>query len=322
MKKINYLEILKKSWKITWSNRYLWWFGFFLALGKGGVNFNLPLNWNNQESKKEEEFIRVFNDFMAGYWEWLLAGLLFMIVLMLVIVVLKIISRAGLIKGAAEIEKGKAFSFKEGFLQGKKYFWKIFLTGFLIAFFLIGIIITLFSPVAFLIYLKSYILAVILGFLAVLLIIALAILVSFIKEYAYIYLVLSNLSVRSSLENAYQLFRRNIWPSVIMMLIFIPIGLAIGIAAMLLLLTLVLVFLIIGLAAYLILAKIGVILTVILGSLVFLALVLLLQSIFETFRQVAWVLFFKEIASVKVEEEVTEKETVKTAEKVLDAGEA
>ena len=36
MSKINYLQIIKDAWKITWKNRYLWWFGFFVTLGGGG----------------------------------------------------------------------------------------------------------------------------------------------------------------------------------------------------------------------------------------------------------------------------------------------
>jgi hypothetical protein len=317
---INYLEILKKSWSITWNNKYLWWFGFFLALGINGLDFNGPFN-SGGGKEKEEKIFNALAGYFDRYQELIISLLIVLLLISISLVILKIICRAGLIKSVAEIEKGKIGSFKTGFKEGKKYFWKLLGTDFIVGFFFIIILIVLFSPIAFLIYLKSYWLALVLGILATIIIIALAILVAFLKEYACIYLVLSDISIRSALESGYQLFLKNFWPSIIFSIIFIPIALVLGLGILMTLIILAVIFGIIGVIFYLILAKIGAVIIAVLGILFFLILTLVLQSIFETFKQASWVLFFHEIATVKKEETIQE-EVAKVPEKALEGGEA
>lgn len=321
MPKINYFEILKHAWQITWRNKYLWWFGLILAIGSGGFNFNFPLNANDKKID-DGKFIQAASAFLDRYWQWIIAGFILLFILIIVLAVLKIISRAGLIKSVSEIIFGKAATFKKGLSEGKKYFWKLFSLGLIVFFFIFGIMLALFTPVVFLIYLKSYIWAAFLGIFAVLLIIVLGIIVSFIKEYARLYLVLSNLNIRNSLENGYLLFRKNILPSIIFSLLLVAIGMIIGLAILFSVIIIAAMFFMLGLAFYLLLKWIGVVMVAIPGILVIIAVGLAVQSIFAVFRQTAWILFFQEIAAVKSEETAKEKETVKVSEKVLDAGEA
>lgn len=321
MVKIDYLNILKNSWHLTWHNKYLWWFGFILALGSRGFNFNFPLN-TNSERIDNDKFIQATSDFFSRYWQWIAVGAALLFTLIIVLAILKIISRAGLIKSVAAISLGESATFKKGFNEGKRYFWKLLFLGLIIFFFIFGIILALFTPVVFLIYLKSYIWAAILGVLAILLIIVLGIIVSFIKEYAQLYLVLANLNIKDSLENAYLLFRKNILPSVIFALILMAAGMVVGLAILFSFIIIAAVFVMIGLAFYLLLKWVGVAIVAVPGVLLLIAVGLFIQSVFETFRQTAWVLFFREIAAVKSEETAEEKEAVKVSEKVLDAGEA
>lgn len=321
MQKINYISILRNSWHLTWHNKYLWWFGLILAIGSGGFNFNFPFN---TEDKKfdNEKFAQAADAFFSHYWQWIVAGAILLFVLVIVLAVLKIISRAGLIKSVSKIVSGETTSFKKGFIEGKKYFWKLFLLGLLVFFFMFGIALILFTPVVFLIFLKSYIWAAILGVLAVFLVIILGIIISFIKEYAQLYLILANLNIKNSLENGYLVFRKNILPSIIFSLFLMAISMIVGLAILFSFIIVAAVFVMLGLVFYLLLKWAGVIIAAIPGILIIIAVGLAVQSIFAVFRQTAWILFFREIAAVKTEETVEEKETVKTAEKVLEGGEA
>ncbi len=321
MPKIDYPNVLKHAWQITWHNKYLWWFGLILAIGGGGFNLNFPLNTNDKKID-DGKFIQAASAFLDHYWQWIIAGFILLFILIIVLAVLKIIIQAGLIKSVSEIIFGKAATFKKGFNEGKKYFWKLLLLGLIIFFFIFGIILALFTPVVFLIYLKSYIWAAFLGIFAILLIIVLGIIISFIKEYARLYLVLANLNVRNSLESGYLLFRKNILPSIIFSLLLMAIGMIVGLAILFSVIVIAAVFFMFGLAAYLLLKWIGAAIVAIPGILVIIAVGLAVQSIFAVFRQTAWILFFQEIAAVKSEETVKEKETVKVSEKILDAGEA
>lgn len=312
---MDYLNILKKSWQITWNNKYLWWFGLFIIIGSGGANFNFSFNeknWNN-EVKTFQETQEAFVNFISQYSGWIITGLSLLIVLIIIFIILRIIGRVGIIKSVDNMEKGRESNFSNGLKEGRKYFWKIFFTGLLIGIFILATIIVLFLPVAFLFYLKSFIIGVITAFLAIIIFIPLLVLASFIKIYSYLYIILGNLSIRSALENAYKVFRNNLLSSIIMGLIFIPIIISMGIAMVLVIMSLAIIFLVIGLILYLILNKIGIIITAVLGLISLLLIVLLIRSVYETFHQVVWVLFFREIALVKdkkageIEEEIVSK---------------
>lgn len=322
MSKINFLDIIKKAWDITWSNKYLWWLGLFLALGGGGgTGFNYSFNGGNIQKEENILFLPVKN-FIDNRWNLFVAGLAIFLVLAIAAIILKCIARGGIIKSVSKISGGKISSFKSGFSDGKKYLWKIFLMGMLLGFFMLGMMLAFASPVIFLLYSRSYLAAFFLGIIATPLIIIIGILVSYVGKYACIYLVLSDLSIRSSLESAFQLFRKNIWASVIFSIVLMVISIIVGVSALLVSFIIFIPLLILGLILNFLFAKIGIVLTVILGSLIFIVLFLFLQSVLQSFYQSAWVLFFKEIASIKTEETVEEGEVVKNPAKILDPGEA
>jgi hypothetical protein len=318
MKKINYLDILKNSWNLTWINKHLWWFGLFLALGSSGLSFNYPMRMD-QSSANGDQLFKIAGQFVANHWNLIIAGTIIFAVIVLAVIILKVISRGGLIKSISEITTGKNVSFKNGFTVGRKYFWRVFTVGLVISLFFAGIAIALFTPVMFLLYLKSYFGAILIAIPAVLIAAVLGIFSYFIRQYAYIYLVVSNLGIGASLENALLVFNKNILVSIIFSLFLIAIGMVIGIVTAVSIVATGLVFFIVGLILNLLFAKIGIIITVITGSLVALLLMLAVQSIFEVFKQTAWLLFFREIAVIKKEETVTEAESIKAPEKVLDA---
>ncbi|GBE16619.1 hypothetical protein BMS3Abin15_00440 [bacterium BMS3Abin15] len=314
-KKIDYFGILKKSWQITWNNKYLWWFGLFMALGSGGANFNFSFDGSGWGDKTEtpQEAQEAFANFVSQYSGWIIAGLSLLAVLVIIFLILRIIGQVGIIKSVDNIEKGKRSNFSAGLKEGKKYFWKVFFTGLLIGLFILAIIIILFLPVASLFYLKSFIIGTITALLAIIIFVPLVILASFIKIYSYLYIVLGNLSIRSALENAYRTFRNNLFSSIVMGLVFIPLVMLMGIAMIFVIVSLAIVFLVVGLIFYFILNKIGIIITIVLGAISLLFIVLLIKSVYETFHQAAWVLFFREIALVKdkgmgeIEEELINK---------------
>jgi hypothetical protein len=322
MNKINYLEILKHSWQITWYNKYLWWFGFFLALGSGGsFNFGWPSE-DGTKKQSEQQMVEALNAFLNKYWEYILAGIIILLIIILVLAVLKIICRAGIIKSVQKIIAGEGTSFKAGFVEGKKYFWKLLFLGLIVGLFVIGSVLVLISPVILLIFIKAYAWSIIFGILALFIIIFLAILAAYLKEYANLYLVLSNIGIRSALENAFSLFKNNLGSSIIFSLVIMAVGIVFGMAILMFLVMAVLVFLALGLLIYAIFAKTGAIMVAVFGGAAALVSILFLQSVFETFRQTSWILFFRKIAAVKIEEKIEEKETAEVVEKVLEGGEA
>lgn len=306
MNKINYLEIFKKAWKITWDNKYLWWFGLFAGTGGVGMNFNFGTGGRNSSQSFSSEAESKIAEFISNNFALITTVAIIILILAFIFLVLGILSYAGILKSVSAALKNEKIGFWKGIKLGKKYFWKLFLVGLLAGLAILGIIIILSTPVIFLFYLKSYILAVVTMITAVLIIIPVMILISFISKYARLYLVLSDLNIRASLENGYQLFRKNIASSIIMGLLFIPAGIVAGMALVIAILTVALVFVMLGLILYFLLSYIGIAITIVLGILILIPIIFLFRGIYSTFYHTSWFLFFHEIAATKTEEKAEE----------------
>ncbi len=299
LSEINYPEIIKKSWNTVWSNRYLWWFGFFVALGSGGGSFN----WSGGEEEKISQVNKeMVESFISQNIAWIMLGALAVVFLVVIFYILGVWGRAALIKSFQFIEKKKKCNFKTGFREGKKYFWRIFGSNIILSLIATLVFIALFFPIAMLFYFKLNIAGIIGILIAIIIFIIVAVIVSFVSEYAAIYIVLSDLKIRSALENSYQLFRKNILAGIVMSFIFIAIKSAIFIA-------MIMVFAILATpvaATYFLASKLFFWTGAAVGTAIFIVASLLIRSVYEAFQQIAWILFFEEIASQE-EDPVEEK---------------
>ncbi|MFA6047447.1 MAG: hypothetical protein WCV59_01595 [Parcubacteria group bacterium] len=310
---IAYIDIFKKAFDITWKNRALWWFGLLLALGGGMGNMNYAFDEKNKNSSERA------TQFISDHLGLVITGAIILTVIFLMFVVLSIIARGGIIESIEKVLKNKPFEFRSGMREGKKYFWKIFLLGIILCLLMIASIVILATPVIFLFIAKSYILGVMLAIFAVLIFIPIVILVTYIKTYGEIYIVSGKLSSWNAIETSYELFRKNLATSLIMGILFIPVGIILMIAMMILIAPLAVLA-----VAFAFLGKIGIAVTVIIG-LAICIIILLIQSVFQVFHQTAWLLFFHEIATPIVEEKIeepieeVEKEILPTVDPVKTA---
>lgn len=116
---MDYLEILKKAFNITWKNKYLWILGFLVALVGGGNNFNS--SFSNQSSSQE----------WAGAGKWLESYLIVILFIVLILFVLwfifwilSIMAQGGLVGAANGIESGEEMGLGKAFAIGAHYFWR------------------------------------------------------------------------------------------------------------------------------------------------------------------------------------------------------
>lgn len=301
MPTINYIQIFKDAWQITWKNRFLWWFGLLIAIANpGGMNY-LGSSGDNQEIGSTQ-----VSEFMSSHIQLIIAGAIILLAVLIVLAVLGIIARAGLIGTIDNLQKNLTVNFKSGMKEGKKYFGKLFLLGLTIFFLVFASIIVLAIPIIFLIMTKAYALGIFLGILAFFILIPVLILAAFLRIFGYLYIVLGKLSAWNALERSYELFRNNLLANIIMWLLFVPIGFALMLAIIAILILLAIVFIAIGFGLYFAVGTPGAIIAACIGVICFLAIILVLRSVYETFAQAAWYLFFLEIAKPKVEEKVEE----------------
>ncbi len=104
-------DIAKRSLNTLWTNKHLWFFGFFVAAGSGGGG------GGSNESQGTMTLAAV------PTWAWILMGV--GALLGLVFLVLQVLSEAALIEGVAEGQKGEHLSIRQGLRRGRKHFWKL-----------------------------------------------------------------------------------------------------------------------------------------------------------------------------------------------------
>ena len=145
---MDYGEVLRKTWDISWRNKGLWLLGILAgcsASGRGnfgnstsgarGYDFSSGdlqsgFNFEDLEPIQEEVFIPIF-----------LGLLCLVLIVALVVVVLGVIGQGGLIAGFKRADDGANVSFSEAFGDGLQSFWK--LAGIRVLFFIAGFVIVL-----------------------------------------------------------------------------------------------------------------------------------------------------------------------------------
>jgi hypothetical protein len=320
---IPYLNILKRSWEITWNNRYLWWFGLFVALlNFSGINFYFDSFEKNNGADFQKGKLA---EFISQNTHLIAIGAIAILIIFIGFVILNILGRGALINSIGEKIENKFSGFKSGLAEGKKSFWKIFLISASLGLFLISASVIIVSPIVFLFYNGNYIAGLFMSLLAILILIPLIILSSYLKIFGYLYITLGKIGFWPSLENAYTLFRKNFWESIVMGLLFIPLSILLTMIMLMLIIPLIIVFIAFGFLIFFLAGKIAVIVWAILGIFAILAIILFVRSVYEVFSQSVWILFFYEIGKIKESESAveTEPETAPVAEKplpIIDSG--
>lgn len=130
-----YREVLKKSFLISWKNKWLWFYGFFASALASGLAYEVF--WKSFSSAGAAGWDvglylpPVFGkvNFLESFkiwgmpWSIILVGLV-VITLCLVLVFVAVVSYGALINGARKATRGKS-SFRDSWNAGFKNFWHI-----------------------------------------------------------------------------------------------------------------------------------------------------------------------------------------------------
>ncbi|HEU4847798.1 MAG TPA: hypothetical protein VFT03_06340 [Rubrobacteraceae bacterium] len=235
---MNYGDLLSEAFRLAWRNRFLWFFGFFVA--GGGGSFNFPANFSGQEVQNPLGPV-------AGPLQWISDNLVLfltvvisvIVVLALIFLVLSMISQGALAESVAALHRGETRSFGSAFRVGTANFWRVF--GLKVLFFLIalGLVLVIFLPVV-LGALAAFsltdstglrVLAVVLGVLFVFVALIVVFLpFAIVNQFGLRELVVSRRRITESIAGGFRLFRRNIGRSLLVWLIQLAVMLGLGIA--------------------------------------------------------------------------------------------
>ncbi|EKD58223.1 MAG: hypothetical protein ACD_56C00169G0002 [uncultured bacterium] len=311
-KEIDYFDILKKAFFMTWHNKFMWFFGFFVCIGSTAAAFNNP---EAIQPSQLLQWIQLFNQ----KYPLLSASLTFLFILAIAaLYLLKIVSTAALIKISNNITVYRQAKIKTIFAESKEYVWRMLAMEILIGAVTFFIATAIILPIAYLYSLNSQFLAftfLIFGFIIISILIILAF---YLVKYGQIFLVLSDSKIKNALESAYELLEKNLKQSALFGLISIGLNFLFILLLILIIFALVLLFSLIGFLLYLFFAKSGALISLLTMGFVLIILILGLFSWFNAFMQSAWVLFFQHLSLEKKEDDKEKETEIETSSIIPD----
>jgi hypothetical protein len=305
--KLDYFEIVKRAWQIIWKHKYLWVFGFIIALAAGGSNFSNSLNYSFNGADTQTASSS-FSGFMAAYAILLIFIGLIMVLFGLVVWILSILATGGLIGSAAKIERGEETSLRDGFRIGAKNFWRILGLNIIVGLIIFCLVIALIVPLVVVIVsissagdqgggmVAGLICFILIIILAVFLIALVAWALSIITLYAVRYIVLEGQGVFASFRSGWGLIRKKpaetFFTFLIVLLISAIAGSVFSIPSLL-----------VGVPVFLTLLagvatqNIGLVLLAVVGFVLLSLAMSFFNGVLEAYRSVVWTLTFMKIGN-------------------------
>jgi hypothetical protein len=135
--KFDIVEVLTRSWKITWKYKVLWIFGILASCGRrSGGNFNSSGSRNSggiSDNPLSPEMMRQAEAFFrsVGNWlqhnEWIIFALIaFVFISIILQIFFTLVGTAGLVRGVVKAENGvEHLVFGQLFSESLGYFWRL-----------------------------------------------------------------------------------------------------------------------------------------------------------------------------------------------------
>lgn len=134
---MEYGQILKRAWQITWKYKFLWVFGIAIALcrgqGGGGGNFNFGNRFSrggvqNGEVPMPPEVLRQIEQFINSqtFWALIIGLIIFILLVSIVSIAIGAYARGALVRSVNRIENGETMGFRQAWEEGKPSFRSLF----------------------------------------------------------------------------------------------------------------------------------------------------------------------------------------------------
>lgn len=295
---IDYLALIKRSWQISWKNKYLWWFGLFLgSVSVGFPNFYGINSTSNSEKVNIDTdlIINQTKDFLITNQATIIISLIALLVFGLICFIISIISQGAIVSGIEKIEQGKKENFISVFKAGYKNFWLVL--GLRITQSFIGLFLTIliFIPSILAIIYKSYIFGIILLFIALIIVLIISTILAIWSEISIRDLVLKKNDVFASIASGWIKLWHNLKDVFIYWLTTLVLGIIVGLIAFILAFIVIMLTILLCIIIYTLTQWIGVIIftsIIMLSSIIF---GIICGAVLNTFYSSYWTLFWQKL---------------------------
>jgi len=305
-----YRNILKQAWGLTWRNKYLWWFGIFAALLGNGGEFEILFN-NVGGDPGQALFPSWQRIFSTGVFSghtlanignlfrqdtlnmiFVLVVCLIALAVCLLVIWLVVVSQAAVVNNSAAVIKQKKHTLREGLDSGVLNFWPVLALNVIVKAAIYILLVAISLPVIFS---QGNFSANLFYIIALVIVVPVAIILSFVTKYAVAYVVINKSKVMPAIKKSFRLFKENWLISFEMAIVLFFINLLVGMAIVLAILVLAVPFLFLGLIFYYSFSLIGSWLIAILAFASFLFIVVTAGASLAVFQISSWTGLFLEL---------------------------
>lgn len=301
-----YRSIFKNAWQILWKAKYLWLFGLLSVLVSNSGEVNLTID-NITSLNEQNSMLRDLNvyykDGILGnfatnwntFWQTFNSTSTLLIILIaigfLALLWLAVVSRAALITGGYKEYRKQAIGFSSAFKVGYQNFWK-FLGVIVLGKLVLALVFVIFGlPLAWAyISTSSSVWQIIFTIIAFIILIPLAIIISFLVKYAEIFIITEKENILSAINCAWKVFKKNWIVSIEMAILVFLITLVVGVALFLAVILLAIPVSLLFYVFYLLNVKGILMLGITVALALFILLVLWIGAMLSVFRATAWVI--------------------------------
>lgn len=229
---MDYGEVLRRAWQITWKYKGLWVLGILSSCsgggggGGGGANSQASGFRGYQSGGREfPQLQHFFNSIAPETWIIIaIVALLVILVIGLALLVLGVIGDGGLIGAFNVADSGGETSLGQAFRMGSTYFWK--LLGVRILFWVAGLVVGLIVAVPLILLVVAtfgigLLCLIPLGIVLIPVALVVGVIVSVYTMLTQIALVIENLGVFDAFRRAWDVLKANLGPIFVMGLIVI-----------------------------------------------------------------------------------------------------
>ncbi|HLD27329.1 MAG TPA: hypothetical protein VJB39_00575 [Patescibacteria group bacterium] len=244
-----YRNILGKAWQITKKFKYLWLLGLFAAFLGNSAEYQVLIdqvnNVKNQAStlslwQQKLNLLIPQLDFTNGKVLLIVFILLVSLAVTLLVLWLIISSLGGLIKGAAEADKGQKHKVGELLKTGSRKFWPVLGLNVIAKLIIYGVLVLIIGPLMLATFaVGNYTVNLLIILISFIIFVPLTVIISMIAKFGSIYAVLEGQKFREAFKNGWRMFAANwliaVEMAVIIFLINLLAGLIFGVLAIVLL---------------------------------------------------------------------------------------
>ena len=244
---MNYGDLIRDAFRISWRNKYLWFFGFFAGGVGSSFGGNVPSGAGNFDGGGPEQsgIPGIAAQVGPGLFDNLALLIALFVVIGLIVLLflaLTLISQGALAENVAAIDRGEGRRFGSGWRAGLGNVWRVL--GYYVVYFLItlGLLVAIGVPIGLLVGVTfavtqsvaaRVIVAVLAGLLGLLALIVVFIPLSIVGQYALREIVVRRTGVFASFGGGYRIFRHDVGRSLLLWLINLLLGIGVTIAVVL-----------------------------------------------------------------------------------------